>query len=124
MIVLGLILLGGAAAATIGVVAWSQDTVGVQVFGHLLDPRDAGVVFVAGVIVGLVFALGVSMLMSGMARGRHRRKERRRIEKRRVAEQRELRERNAELEQKLAAERSDGSRPVDPNDAARRYAEH
>ena len=109
MIILGLLFMGAAAAGIVGVVAWSQDTVGVQVFGEFLDPREASVVFVAGVIVGLVFALGLSMLKAGLARGRHRRKEHRRVEKRQTAEQRALRERNAELEEKLAAERSDAT---------------
>lgn len=104
MVVLGLLLIGAASAATIGIVAWHQDPVTLTVFGHSLQAHEAGVVFGAGAIAGIVFTIGLMMLLSGLGRGRTRRKERRRIEKRRTAEQRALRERNAELERRLAAE--------------------
>jgi TRAP-type C4-dicarboxylate transport system permease large subunit len=94
--------MGAAAAATIGVVFSSHDTVAVQVFGQSAQVHEASVVFVAGAIAGVVFTVGLSMLLSGMTRGRHRRKDRKRTERQRLAEQKELRARNQELERSLA----------------------
>jgi hypothetical protein len=132
MIVLGILLMGAAAAATIGVVLSSHDTVGVQVFGQSAHAHEASVVFVAGVVAGVLFMLGFSMLMSGLTRGRHRRKERRRIDRQRTTEQQTLRKRNADLEQRLAATRPDARPPtatsappdsVDPTTREERYAD-
>ena len=134
MILLGLLLIAIAVAAGTGVAVSSSDTASVQVFGHSAHSHQVAVIFVAGAIAGVHFALGASLIMAAMTRRRARRRDARRTERARVAEQRELRERNAELERSLSQERAatatttDGAgtpRSVDLNQAAaeRQYAE-
>jgi hypothetical protein len=89
------------------------------------------VIFVAGAIAGIVFAIGASMVFGALGRRRVRRREARQAERKRVAEQRALRDRNAELERSLATERSTTPEPtvtsspstVDLNASQRQYAD-
>lgn len=104
MIVLGLLLIAVAVAAATGVAVSSTTTAPVHVFGHTAHTHEVGVIFVAGAIAGIVFAVGASMVFGSLGRRRIRRREARRAEKARLAEQRALRERNAELERSLATE--------------------
>ncbi len=106
MILIGLLLIAVAVAAVTGVAVSSSTVVPVHVFGHSAHPHEVGVVFVTGAIAGLVFAIGCSMVFSSFGRRRRRRLDRIQSKRAAIAEQRALRERNAELEQTLANERT------------------
>jgi hypothetical protein len=106
VILLGLLLIAVAVAAVTGVAVSSTDTAPLQVFGHSAHSHQVGVIFVAGAIAGVVFAIGASMVFGALGRRRVRRRDAKRAERTRVAEQRALRERNAELERSLAHEQS------------------
>jgi uncharacterized membrane protein len=131
VILIGLLLMVIAVAAVTGVAVSSSTTAPVHVFGHTAHAHQVGVIFVAGAIAGVVFAIGCSMLFGALGRRRARRRDARQAERKRVAEQRALRERNAELEQSLATERADTPSPtvtsspatVDMNSSARQYAD-
>jgi len=130
VILLGLLLIAIAVAAVTGVAVSSTHSAPVQVFGHSAHSHDVSVIFVAGAIAGIVFAIGCSMVMSALRRRRIRRRDTVQAERARLAEQRALRERNAELERTLANNGTgngarDGAAPstVDLNARDRRYAE-
>jgi hypothetical protein len=106
MIILGFLLIAIAVAAVTGVAMSSTHTAPVHVFGHSAHAHQVGVIFLAGAIAGIVFALGASMVFGALGRRRARRRDARQSERARLAEQRALRERNAQLEQSLAAERT------------------
>ncbi|MFL6240596.1 MAG: hypothetical protein ACJ735_14015 [Actinomycetes bacterium] len=105
MILLGLLLMAIAVAAVTGVAVSSSTTAPVHVFGHTAHAHQVGVIFVAGAIAGMVFAIGASMVLAALGRRRARRREARVADRARLAEQRALRDRNAELERTLATER-------------------
>lgn len=102
MIFLGLLLVAVAIAAVTGVAVSSPASAPVHVFGQDAQSHEVGVIFVAGAIAGLVFALGWSMALGAFGRRRARRREARQAERARQAEQRALRDRNAQLERTLA----------------------
>ena len=118
MIILGLLLMGAAAAVTVGIIASSHDVVPITLFGHTTAAHEASVVFVAGAIAGVAFTVGLSMLLAGMTRGRHRRVDRKRTEKQRIAENKALAARNQELERSLAAERAQDTTTTAPTTGA------
>jgi hypothetical protein len=131
VIILGLLLIAAAVAAVTGVAVSSTNTAHVEVFGHSAHAHQVNVIFIAGAIAGIVFALGCSMVFGALGRRRARRREARKAEKARLAEQRALRDRNAELEHKLATEKAATPTTNSPhavdltttdNDTEQRYA--
>jgi hypothetical protein len=120
VILIGLLLIGIAVAAVTGVVVSSDATAPVHVFGHTAHAHQVGVIFTAGAIAGVVFAIGASMVFGAMGRRRVRRREERKAERTRLAEQRALRERNAELERSLASERTATPTPTVTSSPANR----
>ena len=75
MLVLGLLLILGAAVITAGAFFDAGETATVEVLGQTLTTTAAGV-FVIGALTMLVFLLGVWCLMAAMSRGRRKRQER------------------------------------------------
>lgn len=75
MLVLGLLLIIGAAVITTGAFFDAGETATVEILGQTLSTTAAGV-FVIGAMTMLVFLLGVWCLMAGMTRGRRKRQER------------------------------------------------
>jgi hypothetical protein len=75
MLVLGLLLILGAAVITAGAFFDAGETATVEILGQTLTTTAAGV-FVIGALTMLVFLLGVWCLMAAMSRGRRRRQER------------------------------------------------
>jgi uncharacterized integral membrane protein len=113
MLLLGLLLMLGCAALAVDAVIQNADTVHAVAFGHTLSGVSLGALFVAGAVVGLLFALGLAMFTGGLGRGRRLRRERKAL--RRDSERSsQLRAENARLEEQLAAERA----PAYPTDDA------
>jgi hypothetical protein len=72
MAVLGLLLLLGATGLTLDVVFQNTSSINVDALGQSFT-LSTGWLFVAAVATGAVGLLGVTMLLGGMARARHRR---------------------------------------------------
>ena len=115
MVLLGLLLMLGCIALAVDAVVQNAAVLHAVAFNQPIDHLSLGALFVAGTVVGLLFALGLGMFAGGLGRASRRRRERQ-IAKRHVAEADSLREQNARLEQQLAAERDSGSAyPEEPS---------
>jgi predicted phage tail protein len=88
-------------------------------FNQPISDLSLGALFVAGAVVGLLFALGLAMFTGGIGRAARRRRERREVEAQNTAEAESLRTENARLEQQLAAERDNDAAtyPAEPTPA-------
>ena len=69
MAIIGFVLLAAAAVFGIEIVAMNDVTIDVDAFNQLYETTIA-LVFVAGVVTGLVAALGVMVIRDGLARRR------------------------------------------------------
>jgi hypothetical protein len=104
MILLGLLLMLACAALAVDAVVQNHGVVHAIAFNQPISHLSLGAVFVAGAVLGLLFALGLLMMTGGIGRaGRKRR------------ETRQLRQRNKKLREELT-ERSDNS-PAYPDEA-------
>lgn len=108
MLLLGLLFIVGAAAVTAGVLYDGGEDANVEMFGTTINTTIAGV-FGVGLLAGLVFLLGIWMIVAGAARSRRKRLERREARARHrdsVAEMEEerarLRAENEQLQERLA----------------------
>jgi uncharacterized protein HemX len=108
MVLLGLLLMLGCVALAVDAVVQNTAVLHAVAFSQPIDRLSLGALFVAGAVVGLLFALGFAMFAGGLGRASRRRRERQ-IAKQQVAEADSLREQNARLEQRLAEEQSNGS---------------
>lgn len=103
MAIIGFVLLAAAAAFGIEIVAMNDVTIDVSAFNQVYETSLA-LVFVTGVVAGLVGALGIMLIRDGMARSRRLRLEAKDAE--------EHRERHiAALEEEHAAIHSRDVRP-------------
>src|SRR3954453_7935602 len=103
MAVLGLLLMLGCAAVAVDDVVQNTAVVHAVVFNQPITGLSLGAVFIAGCVLGLLFALGMAMFFGGLGRAARIRRERRALRKDND-EPGALRERNATLEQQLAAQ--------------------
>jgi len=101
MAVLGLLLMLGCAAVAVDAVVQNTAVVHAVVFNQPITGLSLGAVFIAGCVLGLLFALGMAMFFGGLGRAARIRRERRALRKDN-ADAEALRERNAALEQRLA----------------------
>lgn len=123
MVLLGLLLMLGCIALAVDAVVQNTATMHAIAFNQPITDLSLGALFIAGAVVGLLFALGLAMFTGGLGRAARRRRERR-IAEQSGAEADSLRAENARLEQQLAAER-DGDATVYPDDpAAARAGRH
>lgn len=104
MIVLGLLLLIATGALAMGVVLENTQSTTVEAFGYSLSDLSLGTVFAGGVLTGLLFMLGVSMLLAGLNRSRERRLTARDVN-RTASENERLQEENERLRAQLEEER-------------------
>jgi uncharacterized protein HemX len=114
MALLGLLLMLGCAALTVDAVVQNTEVVHALVFNQPVTGLSLGAIFVAGCVIGLLFALGMAMFFGGLGRAARIRRERRAL-RRDNDEAGALRERNATLEQQLAAQ--DNAYPNEPASA-------
>src|SRR3954465_6111183 len=101
MALLGLLLMLGCAAVAVDAVVQNTAVVHAVVFNQPITGLSLGAVFIAGCVLGLLFALGMAMFFGGLGRAARIRRERRALRKDN-ADAEALRERNAALEQRLA----------------------
>jgi hypothetical protein len=103
MALLGLLLMLGCAAVAADAVVQNTAVMHAVLFNQPVNGLSLGAVFVAGCVVGLLFALGAAMFFRGLGRAARIRRERR-VLRRDNADAEALRERNAHLERQLATQ--------------------
>jgi uncharacterized protein HemX len=101
MVLLGLLLILACAAVAVDAVLQNGGAVHATVFGHALSGLSVGTLFVAGAVTGLLFALGLALVMGGVGRASRARRERRAL-RRQSQHAAELRAENERLEELLA----------------------
>jgi flagellar biosynthesis/type III secretory pathway M-ring protein FliF/YscJ len=74
MALIGLLLIAAAAAVGIDIAAQNQFGIDIEAFNQVIA-TNASVVFIAGAVAGMAGALGVLLLVDGMARRRRLRAE-------------------------------------------------
>jgi hypothetical protein len=74
MAIIGFVLLAAAAVFGVEIVAMNDVTIDVDAFNQVYETSIA-LVFIAGVVAGLVGALGIMLIRDGLARSRRRRLE-------------------------------------------------
>jgi predicted phage tail protein len=118
MLLLGLLLMLGCVALAVDAVIQNTVTMHAVAFNQPITDLSLGALFIAGAVVGLLFALGLAMFTGGIGRAGRRRRERRLAEQN-SAEADSLRAQNARLEEQLAAERDGDATayPAEPTTA-------
>jgi hypothetical protein len=102
MIAVGLVLLVLAVLLTLGIGLFNGDNVpGVEAFGVSLANVSVGALFLTGVVTGVVAALGVGLLLAGLARSRSKTARGKRAGKGARGEADALAEENARLQERL-----------------------
>lgn len=112
MILLGLLLMLACAALAVDAVVQNTHMMHAIAFNQPVSHLSLGALFVAGAVVGLLFALGLLMFTGGIGRASRRRRERQVATREAHAEADALRQHNerlaAELDARRSAEARDG----------------
>jgi uncharacterized membrane protein YciS (DUF1049 family) len=111
MILLGLLLMLACAALAVDAVVQNGQLVHGVAFNQSVSHLSLGAMFVAGAVLGLLFALGLLMFTGGIGRAGRKRRERRIAAREARAENEALREHNERLSAQLDAERTAGTYP-------------
>lgn len=106
MIVLGLLLVLACTATAVDAVVQNGHVLHATAFNQPIDHLTLGGIFIAGAVLGIVFALGVLMITGGIGRSRRRRLERRAAIRESSAESDALRAHNERLERELEDQRA------------------
>jgi uncharacterized integral membrane protein len=107
MIVLGLLLMLACTAVAVDAVVQNSATLSATLFDQHVTGLSLGAIFVAGAVVGLLFTLGLMMMIGGFGRAGRRRRERRAAARDATAETEALRAHNERLESELEARNAD-----------------
>src|SRR5438270_9082829 len=113
MILLGLLLMAGCAALAIDAVVQNHGAIHAIAFNQPISHLSLGAIFVAGAVVGLLFALGLLMFTGGIGRAGRKRRERRVANREARAEAQALREHNDRLAAELEQERTGTPYPAE-----------
>lgn len=116
MVALGLVLLVVSGALALGVVLSNTDPVTASAFGVTLTDVTVGGFFLVGAVTGLVFMLGLAMMLAGAARRRSRTLARKHTVRDVRTEKEQLEQENADLRAKL----NDEPYPADAADTTSR----
>jgi hypothetical protein len=112
MVLIGLLLMLGCAALATDAVIQNGTIVHAVVFNQHVGGMSLGAVFIAGCVLGLIFATALAWFIGGLSRSVARRRERRALLQQN-GEAEALRERNARLETELAT-RNSATYPAEP----------
>jgi hypothetical protein len=113
MILIGLLLMLACAALAADAVVQNGHGLHVIAFNQGITHMSPGTVFVAGAVLGLIFAFGLLMMTGGMSRMRRRRIERRQAVEEVETENDALRDHNEQLAAELTASR-EAAYPPEP----------
>src|SRR5437764_15472673 len=119
MILLGLLLMAACAALAVDAVIQNGHAIHAIAFNQSVSHLSLGAIFVAGAVVGLLFALGLLMFTGGIGRASRRRRERRMAASEAHAETQALREHNERLAAELEQERTSSPYPTEETTTAR-----
>jgi uncharacterized protein HemX len=103
MIVLGLLLMLGCAALAVDAVVQNGHLAAATAFNQPITHLSLGAIFIAGAVLGLLFALGLVLLTGGIGRAGRRRRQRRAAANEAQTEAAALREHNERLAAELEA---------------------
>jgi hypothetical protein len=117
MIILGLLLMAACAALAVDAVMQNSHAIHATVFNQPISHLSLGALFVAGAVVGLLFALGLLMFTGGIGRAGRKRRERKAAAREASTETEALREHNERLSAQLERERTSTPYPSDATDA-------
>ena len=112
MAILGLLLVALTGAFAAVVALDNTDAVSASALGYSLEGLSVGGLFLVGALTGLVFGLGLSMMMAGAARQRARRRGLKTQAKEIRNERETLAEENARLQEELERERTTRVTPM------------
>ena len=113
MILLGLLLMAACTALAVDAVVQNTALIHAIAFNQPISHLSLGAIFVAGAVVGLLFALGLLMVTGGIGRAGRKRRERRLAKRQATAETQALREHNERLAAELEQERANSAYPAD-----------
>ena len=113
MILLGLLLMAACAALAVDAVVQNTSVIHAIAFNQPISHLSLGAIFVAGAVVGLLFALGLLMFTGGIGRAGRKRRERRAAARQANAETQALREHNERLAAELEQERASTPYPAE-----------
>ena len=111
MILLGLLLMAACAARAADAVIQNGHVIAATAFNQPISHLTLGALFVAGTVVGLLFALGLLMFTGGVGRAGRKRRERKLAAREAQAETEALREHNDRLSAQLEQERTTPAYP-------------
>jgi hypothetical protein len=114
MIVLGLLLMLACTAVAVDAVVQNTQVLQAIAFDRTVSGVSLGAIFVAGAVLGLLFALGLVMLTGGIGRASRRRRERRSVVRESAAETEALRIEKDRLARELRDERASDAYPANP----------
>ena len=123
MIALGIVLLVLSGVFTLGVALSNTSTTQAEAFGVSLTNVSLGALFLAGVVAGAVLLIGLTLLMAGLTRRRHRRRAVRAEVKGVRTERAGLAEENLRLQEEITEQRRRSVLPVTSNPYPRGGAE-
>jgi uncharacterized protein HemX len=116
MIILGLLLMAACAALAVDAVMQNTHAIHATAFNQPISHLSLGALFVAGAVVGLLFALGLLMFTGGVGRAGRKRRERKAAAREARTETEALREHNERLSAQLERQRSTTAYPGDSGD--------
>jgi hypothetical protein len=108
MVVLGLLVMLACAALAVDAVVQNAASIGAIAFNQHITGLSLGAIFIAGTVVGLLFALGLAMFAGGLGRATRVRRERRAL-RRDQQHAEDLRAENERLARELAERRAASS---------------
>ena len=103
MVLLGLLLMLACIGLAVDAVVENASAISATAFNSSITDLSVGELFVAGAVLGLLFALGMALFTGGLGRAARRRRERK-----------DLRVRNERLESRLNDDASTGTYPDEP----------
>jgi hypothetical protein len=106
MILLGLLLVLACTAMAVDAVVQNGHVLHATAFNQPIDHLTLGGIFIAGAVLGIVFALGVLLITGGLGRSRRRRAERIAALRESSADSEALRKHNERLERELEDQRA------------------
>ncbi|HVE73959.1 MAG TPA: TRAP transporter large permease subunit [Mycobacteriales bacterium] len=115
MVALGLVLVAITALLTGGIVLSNTDTTDAAAFGVTITDVSIGALFLVGTIAGLVFMLGVMLMLAGASRRRARSTATRNQVRSAQGRAETLEEQNARLAEELAQTRAGEGSPSAPS---------
>ena len=123
MIALGIVLLVLSGVFALGVALSNTSSTQAEAFGVSLSNVTLGGLFLAGVVTGAVLLLGLTLLLAGLARKRHRRRAVKAEVKGVRNERSGLAEENLRLQEELSEQRRRSVLPVTSNPYPRNGSE-